>query len=94
MISNLELRHIIETAFLPMRCVCTNGPDGSLMIQIFDQVTNREELTVAGIDSSQLVSSRAIAALVMDLKEELRYRNLAPDVRGMARKGYDEKARR
>ncbi|EGH74634.1 DUF1652 domain-containing protein [Pseudomonas syringae] len=79
MISSLELRHIIETAFLPMKCVCTIVPDGSMFIQIFDQSTNKEELTVAGIDPSGLGSSRAIASLVTELKEDMRRRSLAPE---------------
>ncbi|WP_054989954.1 DUF1652 domain-containing protein [Pseudomonas coronafaciens] len=87
MISSLELRHIIETAFLPMRCVCTIAPNGSMTVQIFDQDTNREELTVTCIDVSGLVSARAIAALVMELKEDMRLRRLAPGRQDRAYKG-------
>ncbi|QGT81566.1 DUF1652 domain-containing protein [Pseudomonas coronafaciens] len=87
MISSLELRHIIESAFLPMRCVCTIAPNGSMTVQIFDQDTNREELTVTCIDVSGLVSARAIAALVVELKEDMRIRRLAPDRQERAYKG-------
>jgi hypothetical protein len=72
MISHLELRHIVETAFLPKKCICTIEPAGSMTIQIFDQNSDMEELTVTGIDSSRLVSSRAIAALIGEIKEEAR----------------------
>jgi hypothetical protein len=85
-ISSLELRHIVETAFLPMRCVCTIAPDGSMTVQIFDQNTNREEITVTGIDVSGLVSARAIAALVMELKEDLKNRHLVPNWHEKGRK--------
>ncbi|PBP70030.1 hypothetical protein CCL21_11735 [Pseudomonas syringae] len=94
MISNLELRHIIEQAFLPMKCVCINAPDGSLMIQILDQDTNKEELTVTGVDPSGLGSSRAIAALVLELKEELKHRHLTTDRQERGQRGSNEKARR
>lgn len=72
MISHLELRHIVEAAFLPKKCRCTVGPSGSMMVQIFDQDSGKEELTVTGIDSSGIVSARAIARLVVEIKEEMR----------------------
>ncbi|WP_343177776.1 DUF1652 domain-containing protein [Pseudomonas sp. 4810-S13] len=74
MISLLELRHIIETAFLPMQCVCTIDADNRLMIQLINPVTQVEELTVAGIDPVDLSSSRAIAKFVVEIKEEARLR--------------------
>ncbi|AXH55462.1 DUF1652 domain-containing protein [Pseudomonas amygdali pv. lachrymans] len=87
MISSLELRHIIEQAFLPMKCICINVPDGSLTIQIFSQNTEKEELTVTGVDASGLGSSRAIAALVLELRDELKHRHLSPGQRERAYKG-------
>jgi len=74
MISSLELRHIIESAFLPMKCVCSTRPGGSLMIQLVDPATQQELLTVAGVDTKTLRSSRAIAKLVLEIKEEVRLR--------------------
>lgn len=41
MLSTLELRHIIETAFLPTRCICSVRA-GSLMIQLVDPITQQE----------------------------------------------------
>lgn len=76
MISVLELRHIVETAFLPKKCICSISPRGSMTVQIFNQETGMEELTVAGIDSSRIVSSRAIAALVAEINEEMRFDRL------------------
>lgn len=70
MISHIELRHIVETAFLPKKCVCTIEPPGSMTVQIFNEDSGTEELTVTGIDPSRLVSSRAIASLVVEIKEE------------------------
>lgn len=71
MISTLELRHIIETAFLPTRCVCSIRHD-SLNIQLIDPSNQQELLTVAGIDPKALGSSRAIANLISEIKEEVR----------------------
>lgn len=71
MISNLELRHIVETAFLPARCLCTIDPTGSMTVQIFQSEAGMEEFTVTGIDSSRLTTSRAIAELVGELKEDM-----------------------
>ncbi|MFS2159044.1 DUF1652 domain-containing protein [Pseudomonas sp. Pseusp122] len=72
MISSLELRHIIEAAFLPTKCACTISSDGSMTIQLTSPENAEEQLTVTGIDSASLASSRSIAALVAELKEELR----------------------
>ena len=76
MISGPDLRHIVEMAFLPKRCACTIGEDGLMTIEIFHQHTNLAELTVSGIDSSSLTAGRAIAALVLGLREELRLKHL------------------
>lgn len=73
MISTLELRHIIETAFLPTRCVCS-VKYGSLIIQLIDPMTQQELLTIAGVDPKTLGSSRAIARLIAEIKEEVRLR--------------------
>lgn len=78
MISSPDLRHIIEMAFLPKRCACTIAADGLMTIEIFHQNTNLAELTVSGIDSSGLTAGRAIAALVLGLREELRLKHINP----------------
>lgn len=78
MISHLELRHIIETAFLPTKCICSICADNRMTVQFLNADTEEEELTVIGIDSTKLVSGHAIATLVSDLKEEARMRRVAP----------------
>lgn len=77
MLSHLELRNVIETAFLPKPCRCSISPDGSMTIQLFTVGTRKEELTVKGIDWRALGSGRAIAALVAEIKEEAQIK-LAP----------------
>lgn len=71
MISTLELRHIIESAFLPLSCTCRVNPDGYLSVQIFDQRSGRVDLYVTGISTSELISSSAICNLVTELSAEL-----------------------
>ncbi|MBK5304319.1 MULTISPECIES: DUF1652 domain-containing protein [Gammaproteobacteria] len=71
MISILELRHIIECGFLPLTCVCTSNPDGSLMIKVFKPSSGHVELLVTGVKIEKLTSSRAIAELISELHGEM-----------------------
>lgn len=70
MISNLELRHIIESGLLPLSCRCTLNPDSSLTVEISDPVTRRPALTVTGIASDKLATSRDISELVGALRQD------------------------
>ncbi len=71
MLSTLELRNIIESSFLPMRCQCTQAQDKSLTVRVFAQKTDRVDLTVTGINAQSLTSSRAISNLVAGLRHDL-----------------------
>ncbi|MDB5995291.1 MAG: hypothetical protein JWP42_2427 [Pseudomonas sp.] len=71
MLSTLELRHIVESSFLPLSCKCDVNGDGSLQIQIFDKNTGRVDLLVTGISTTRLSSSREILRLVTELRAEL-----------------------
>lgn len=71
MLSTLELRSIIETSFLPQRCQCTQATDRSLTVRVFDRTSDRVDLTVTGIRTEQLTSSRAISNLVAGLRADL-----------------------
>lgn len=71
MLSTLELRNIIESSFLPVRCRCTQATDHSLTVQLYDRRFQRIDLQVTGIDTAQLDSSRAISNLVMSLRRDL-----------------------
>lgn len=75
MISPLELRHIIECGFLPLSCTCTVNPDGSLMVKVFDSESGRVDLLVTGISRTNLTSSRALANLIRELRNEMVSRN-------------------
>ena len=72
MISTLELRHLIESAFLPLSCHCRINPDGFLSVQIFDRDSGRVDLLVTGISIAGLVGSRTICNLVSELQVELK----------------------
>lgn len=67
----LELRNIIECAFLPLQCTCTCAPDQSLTVQINDPVTGRVDLLETGISMDRLSSSHDILKLVDELRERL-----------------------
>jgi hypothetical protein len=71
MLSTLELRSIIETSFLPQRCQCTQATDRSLTVRVFDRTSDKVELTMTGIRTEQLTSSRAISNLVAGLRADL-----------------------
>ncbi|WNW11052.1 DUF1652 domain-containing protein [Pseudomonas sp. DTU_2021_1001937_2_SI_NGA_ILE_001] len=70
-LSTLELRSIVEGAFLPLNCTCTIAPDQSMTVQIAEPRTGRVDLLVTGISLERLNSSRDISNLVAELRDEL-----------------------
>jgi hypothetical protein len=70
-LSTLELRGIIESAFLPLRCTCTVASDNSLTVQITDPHSDRMDLLVTGISLDRLNTSRDICDLVTELRCEM-----------------------
>jgi hypothetical protein len=48
-----------------------------MTVQLLDASTEREQLTVVGLDSTKLVNNHAIATLVAELKEEAGIRRTA-----------------
>lgn len=74
MLSNLELRHLIESAFLPLSCKCEADPVdpvGSLQAQIIDPASGRVELLITGISVTNLNGNQAITKLIAELRDEL-----------------------
>ncbi|RJX82559.1 DUF1652 domain-containing protein [Pseudomonas sp. LS-2] len=69
-LSNLELRSIIESAFLPMRCNCT-VMDDTMTVEVIDPVTERVELLTTGISLDRLDTSRALCELICELRADL-----------------------
>jgi hypothetical protein len=68
-LSLLELRHIIESGFLPLACRCTSDASGHLTIEIIDPESGNN-LVVGGIAVASLNTSRAIAELIGQLRAE------------------------
>eukprot|EP01132_Coremiostelium_polycephalum_P018766 gene18766-22353_t len=61
MLSDLELRGIIEGSFLPKRCEVTKASDASLTVKVYHEIDHdRVDLVVTGICANKLDSSRAI----------------------------------
>jgi hypothetical protein len=70
-LSPLELRSIIEQAFLPLRCTCNIAADNSMTVQILDPQGDQGELLVTGISLDRLNTSRDISELVAELRYDL-----------------------
>lgn len=76
-LSNLELRSIIESAFLPLRCNCT-VMDDSMTVEVIDPYTDRVELLASGIALAQLDTSRALCDLIAGLRADLHHAQPQP----------------
>lgn len=71
MISHLELRHIIESGFTPLKCICAIGDDQQMSVSLYESHKGHAALEVRNLNAADLTSSRAIASLVLALKEQL-----------------------
>lgn len=70
MLSALELRHVIESALLPLSSTCQIDPSGSLQIKIFDPATGLVELLILGPPTSTLSGREPIAKLIAEIRDE------------------------
>ena len=68
-LSALELRSIVEQAFLPSKCVCTVTSSQSLCVQLKNPQTDEVELFKSGIPLQRVTSARERARLVLELRE-------------------------
>ncbi|OLU27345.1 hypothetical protein BVH03_14075 [Pseudomonas sp. PA15(2017)] len=71
MMSILEQRQIIESAFLPLNCRCLVEADDTLTVQIRAVGGERVLLGVKGIQRNELSSSRSISQLVLRLRQQV-----------------------
>ncbi|WP_296252616.1 DUF1652 domain-containing protein [Pseudomonas sp. UBA4194] len=67
----LELRSIIEHAFLPRHCVCAVNPDQSMSVEIKDPKTGHVDLFVPSISIERLSNTREISNLIAELRHQL-----------------------
>lgn len=72
MVSSMELQHVIETTFLPLRYRACISADGAMTVTIVGPEPASKSLTVTGIVVSSLGSACSIAKLAVDLREEYR----------------------
>ncbi|MGV6394786.1 DUF1652 domain-containing protein [Pseudomonas caspiana] len=84
-LSTLELRSIVEGAFLPLRCTCSVAPDSSMTVQITDPDSERVELFVTGISMERLNTTREISELVAELRYDLAHTRHLPGRQGSHR---------
>ena len=68
-LSALELRSIVEQAFLPAKCVCTVTSNQSLSVQLKNPQTDEVELFKSDIPLQRVISARERARLVTELRE-------------------------
>ncbi|UFH51104.1 DUF1652 domain-containing protein [Pseudomonas sp. KNUC1026] len=70
-LSPLELRSIIEKAFLPLQCRCEEAADSSLNVWVEQQPdSGRMELVGKGVGTQELRSSRDINDLIARLRKQ------------------------
>lgn len=71
MLSTLELRHLIESAFLPICCRCRVESSGYLQVEIFDSKLEKRQLLVQGISQVELTGNQAVTNLIKEIRGEL-----------------------
>jgi hypothetical protein len=72
MLSHLQLRHLLESAFLPSKCKCEIDAKGIMTVHFVNPRTGKVDLVVGDIVANKLSSSRSIATLIGQLKDEQR----------------------
>jgi hypothetical protein len=69
-ISPLELRNIIETAFLPLHCRCSSNARGEITIEVFDPVYGSVAV-MGGVPAQTLRNIRAISDFIAQIRSEV-----------------------
>ena len=78
MLSTLEIRHLVEQSFLPLRCECTIDPGDAMTVRFFQDASNQEVLVVTGISVAPLCNGHAIESLVAGLRQDLELASSTP----------------
>lgn len=76
LLSNTEIRHIIESGFAPLSCRCELTSNEALTVEIYEADTGKVELFVTGIALSDVQTSRAVARLICELRSEVAFTRL------------------
>jgi hypothetical protein len=88
-LSLLEIKHLIERALLPDRCIC-NIQDGILTLSLTSEADAEQSIQITGVKVEGLNNSRAIAHLVgearyMLVRQNTGAKNLADKIPGSLR---------
>lgn len=67
----LDLRHIIQSSFLPLSCQCMISPAGAVSVRITNPDNGRVTVLDSSFNASALTSSRSIANLVAELRSAM-----------------------
>jgi hypothetical protein len=70
-LSPLEIRSIVERAFLPLGCTCEQALDECFTIRIEDLHTGKVHLMAEGVSADRFASSREISNLIAELRHAL-----------------------
>lgn len=70
MISQLELCQIIESGFLPKKCVCSINEDNLMTVALYEPEKGHPAFMADSINASELTTAKAIASLVQELRQE------------------------
>ena len=77
-LSNLELRGMIESALKPWQCNCSIM-DGTMTVEVIDPITGRAQVLARGIQLDRLDTSRAICELIHELRMDADLRHRQPN---------------
>ena len=72
-LSLLEIKHLIERALLPDRCVCEVA-SGVLTLTLVSQTDSKHVVTITGVKTEGLNNSRAVAYLIGEARYMLAHR--------------------
>lgn len=67
----LDLRHIIQSSFLPLSCQCQISPAGAVSVRITNPDSGRVVVLDSSFNAAELSSSRSIANMVAELRTAL-----------------------
>lgn len=67
----LDLRHIIQSSFLPLSCQCMISPAGAVSVRITNPDDGRVVVLESGFNAAVLTSSRSVANLIAELRTAL-----------------------
>jgi hypothetical protein len=71
MITQAQLRMLIERSFLPLACECSVTGEHSLTVKLYHPVSGQVDLVVSGLNMSTLQTAESVSTLIEELRYEL-----------------------